>query len=100
MKGKAASNSRSSLQHQPTLLAANITGDEVVVVINKARPIPLASSSSSSPQAASTSAIQKVRRGDVRRAVVVRTRFPIRRADGRTIRFVAPVPLAHETNGV
>ena len=61
-------------------------GDEIVVVINRARPI---SQVTSGPSAAATSAsnIQKVRRGDLRRAVIVRTRFPLRRADGRNIKF-------------
>lgn len=54
-------------------------GDEIVVVIQKARPIS---------SAASTSATAvKVRRGDVRRAVVVRTKKEIIRPDGRKIRF-------------
>ncbi|KAJ9098176.1 hypothetical protein QFC21_004505 [Naganishia friedmannii] len=63
------------------------SGDEVVVVINKARPISQAANSPSSSAAASASNIQKVRRGDVRRAVVVRTRFPVGRSDGRNVRF-------------
>ncbi len=71
--------------HTPGDLA---TGDEMVVVINKARPIPISVSSPSSSQAASTSNIQKVRRGDVRRAVLVRTRYPLRRPDGRYVRSV------------
>ncbi|EIW72880.1 hypothetical protein TREMEDRAFT_67113 [Tremella mesenterica DSM 1558] len=56
-------------------------GDEIVCVINKARPIP--------PQSriAASSNIQKVRKGDVRRAVVVRTRKAERRPDGRYISF-------------
>jgi ribosomal protein L14 len=63
-------------------------GDEIVVVINRARPI---SQVTSGPSAAATSAsnIQKVRRGDLRRAVIVRTRFPLRRADGRNIKWVS-----------
>ncbi|KAI5452922.1 54S ribosomal protein L38, mitochondrial [Naganishia albida] len=62
-------------------------GDEIVVVINKARPISQAANSPSSSAAASASNIQKVRRGDVRRAVIVRTRFPVGRPDGRNVRF-------------
>ena len=54
-------------------------GDEIVVVVQQARPISAAA-------LASSTAI-KVRRGDVRRAVVVRTRKPVRRPDGRWIRF-------------
>ncbi|GAA5851802.1 hypothetical protein JCM8547_000058 [Rhodosporidiobolus lusitaniae] len=59
-------------------------GDEIVVVIKRARPNPL-SSHSSSQQSSSTA--PKVRRGDVRRAVVVRTKYPTRRPDGRYVRF-------------
>lgn len=54
-------------------------GDEIVCVVKKARPISAASQ-------ASVNAV-KVRRGDVRRAVIVRTRKPVRRPDGRIIRF-------------
>ncbi|KAJ7147334.1 ribosomal protein L14b/L23e [Mycena filopes] len=54
-------------------------GDEIVVVIQRARPVTAAS-------AASVTAV-KVRRGDVRRAVIVRTRKAVRRPDGRMIRF-------------
>lgn len=54
-------------------------GDEIVVVIQQARPI-------SATAMASTTAL-KVRRGDVRRAVVVRTKKEDRRPDGRYIRF-------------
>lgn len=54
-------------------------GDEIVCVVKKARPISAASQ-------ASVNAV-KVRQGDVRRAVIVRTRKPVRRPDGRIIRF-------------
>ncbi|KAJ1032625.1 hypothetical protein NDA16_000648 [Ustilago loliicola] len=53
-------------------------GDEIVVVVQKARPI------SNVPGQAST---QKVRRGDVRHAVIVRTKKEMTRPDGRVIRF-------------
>ena len=52
-----------------------------MVVIKRARPI------SSAPSASLASQATKVRRGDVRRAVVVRTKYPTRRPDGRYIRF-------------
>jgi ribosomal protein L14 len=45
----------------------------------RARPI------SAATQASATAV--KVRRGDVRRAVIVRTRKPVRRPDGRFVRF-------------
>ncbi|KAI0259989.1 mitochondrial 60s ribosomal protein l38 [Gloeopeniophorella convolvens] len=54
-------------------------GDEIVCVVKRARPI--------SPGAQAASNILKVRRGDVRRAVIVRTSKPVRRPDGRWIRF-------------
>lgn len=54
-------------------------GDEIVCVVKRARPI-------SATAQASVTAI-KVRRGDVRRAVIVRSRKPVRRPDGRMIRF-------------
>ena len=50
-----------------------------MVVVQKARPV-------SSATQASVNAV-KVRRGDVRRAVIVRTRKPVRRPDGSFIRF-------------
>ena len=56
----------------------NSTGDEIVVVVQKARPI------SNAPGQANT---QKVRRGDVRHAVIVRTKKEMTRPDGRVIRF-------------
>lgn len=54
-------------------------GDEIVVVVKKARPISAAAQ-------ASVNAV-KIRRGDVRRAVIVRTRKAVRRPDGTTVRF-------------
>lgn len=51
-----------------------------MVVVKKARPIPTTA-------AAGSAAANKVRRGDVRRAVVVRTKKETRRPDGRWIRF-------------
>ncbi|KAJ2479900.1 54S ribosomal protein L38, mitochondrial [Coemansia sp. RSA 2320] len=54
-------------------------GDEIVVAVKKARPV------SESMSAAMSAA--KIRKGDVRRAVVVRTKKEIRRPDGRYVRF-------------
>lgn len=51
------------------------------MVIKRARPISTATTASAASNA------QKVRRGDVRRAVVVRTKYPTRRPDGRYVRF-------------
>ncbi|TFK99262.1 ribosomal protein L14b/L23e [Pterulicium gracile] len=54
-------------------------GDEIVCVVKRARPVPAT--------AQNTAAAAKVKRGDVRRAVIVRARKQIRRPDGRFIRF-------------
>lgn len=54
-------------------------GDEIVCVVKRARPVSAAAQ-------ASVTAV-KVRKGDVRRAVIVRTRKAVRRPDGRIIRF-------------
>ncbi|KIM82794.1 hypothetical protein PILCRDRAFT_820080 [Piloderma croceum F 1598] len=54
-------------------------GDEIVCVVKSARPVTAA--------AAASAVAVKVRRGDVRRAVIVRTRKAVRRPDGRLIRF-------------
>ncbi|KAF5392681.1 hypothetical protein D9757_000910 [Collybiopsis confluens] len=54
-------------------------GDEIVCVVKDARPISAAAQ-------ASLTAV-KVRRGDVRRAVIVRTKKPVARPDGRIVRF-------------
>ncbi|KAI9604557.1 hypothetical protein KEM48_000676 [Puccinia striiformis f. sp. tritici PST-130] len=61
-------------------------GDEIVCVIKRARPIP---QNSSGPSSSSSQFIglEQVRRGDIRRAVIVRTKKETNRADGRSIRF-------------
>ncbi|GAA5877574.1 hypothetical protein JCM3774_006122 [Rhodotorula dairenensis] len=58
-------------------------GDEIVVVIKRARPQPQTSQQSSG----AAGGAPKVRKGDVRHAVVVRTKYPTRRPDGRYVRF-------------
>jgi ribosomal protein L14 len=55
-------------------------GDKIVVVVKKAKPIPQNLTGQSS-------AAQRVRKGDIRHAVVVRTRQATTRPDGSTIRF-------------
>ena len=55
-------------------------GDLIVVVVKKARP-------TNEGNAPSGGLAQKVRKGDVRHAVVVRTKKETRRPDGRYIRF-------------
>lgn len=59
-------------------------GDEIVCVVLRARPIAAVVSG---PTSTAPSAALKVKRGDVRRAVVVRTRKTVMRPDGRSIRF-------------
>jgi len=54
-------------------------GDEIVCVVKRARPVSAAAQASS--------VAVKVRKGDVRRAVIVRTKKAVRRPDGRLIRF-------------
>jgi len=57
-------------------------GDEIVIAVKKVRP---PGTQSNAHQSASSSA--KLKKGDVRRAVVVRCRAPVQRPDGSTIRF-------------
>ncbi|KAI9260134.1 50S ribosomal protein L14 [Sporodiniella umbellata] len=55
-------------------------GEEIVCVVKRARPI--------NPSIAGTqAATQKVKKGDVRHALIVRTKKEMARPDGRTIRF-------------
>ncbi|WFD30034.1 54S ribosomal protein L38, mitochondrial [Malassezia sp. CBS 17886] len=56
-------------------------GDEVVVVVQKARPIP----TNQIPGGSANTL--KVRRGDVRHAVIVRTKKEYQRPDGRVVKF-------------
>lgn len=58
-------------------------GDEIVCVVQKARPIP----ATVSPSSSTLTTGLKVKRGDVQRAVLVRTRKPVMRPDGRWVRF-------------
>lgn len=55
-------------------------GDEITVVVQKARPIATGT-------AVGAAAATKVRRGDVRRALVVRTKKGVTRPDGTVVRF-------------
>ena len=54
-------------------------GDEIVCVVQKARTMGI--------QVGNQQAVQKVKRGDIRHALVVRTKKEVRRPDGRYIRF-------------
>ncbi|CAN6671871.1 large ribosomal subunit protein uL14m [Trichomonascus vanleenenianus] len=54
-------------------------GDKIVVVVQKAKPVP--------PNLTGQAATQRVRKGDIRNAVVVRTKYPTMRPDGTQIRF-------------
>ncbi|EPE05892.1 50s ribosomal protein l14 [Ophiostoma piceae UAMH 11346] len=77
-------------------------GDRIVVVVQKQR-------SASDSGMVGLSAASKVKRGDVRQAVIVRTRYPTRRKDGSVIRFddnacvlinKAGDPIGSRVNGV
>jgi ribosomal protein L14 len=65
-------------------------GDEIVCIVKRARPIASGPSTGSGGGASGAQAVSnalKVRRGDVRRAVIVRSRKSVRRPDGRLVRF-------------
>lgn len=62
------------LRHGPRNFAK--VGDEITVVVKKARALDAENAQSS-----------KVKRRDICRAIVVRTKAPFRRADGSIIRF-------------
>ncbi|OMJ11847.1 54S ribosomal protein L38, mitochondrial [Smittium culicis] len=53
------------------------TGDEIVVSVKNARPIA----------DGTTVSANRIKKGDVRRALIVRTKKEIRRPDGRFVRF-------------
>ncbi len=54
-------------------------GDKIVVVVQDAKPL--------TSQITGAVAANRVKRGDICRAVVVRTRSPIQRPDGTVVRF-------------
>ena len=54
-------------------------GDEIVCVVKRARPIPAS--------ALLSSTAVRIKRGDVRRALIVRTKKSFARPDGRIVRF-------------
>ena len=62
-------------------------GDEIVCIVKRARPINPGPGTGAGSGAQAVSNALKVRRGDVRRAVIVRSRKPVRRPDGRLVRF-------------
>lgn len=55
-------------------------GDRIVCVVQQQR-------SATGEGMASASAANKVKRGDIRHAVIVRTRYPVQRSDGTVVRF-------------
>lgn len=65
------------LRHGPRNFAK--VGDEITVVVKQAKPL--------STEITGQSANNRVKRRDICRAVVVRTKAPFRRPDGSTIRF-------------
>ncbi|KAI9791094.1 MAG: hypothetical protein M1816_004325 [Peltula sp. TS41687] len=60
-------------------------GDRIVVVVQKQRSFGL--DTTNNPGAASTVAANKVRRGDIRHAVIVRTAKKYQRPDGSVVKF-------------
>ncbi|KAH8918194.1 mitochondrial 54S ribosomal protein YmL38/YmL34 [Atractiella rhizophila] len=56
-------------------------GDEIVAVVKRARPAPASTALSSAASA------PKLKRGDVRHAIIVRTKYETKRADGSSIRW-------------
>jgi ribosomal protein L14 len=62
-------------------------GDEIVCIVKRARPISSGPGTGSGAGTQAVSNALKVRRGDVRRAVIVRCRKSVRRPDGRLVRF-------------
>lgn len=70
------------MSNSSKLLTVNLLillGDEIVCVVKRARPI--------NPNLGGQAAAQKVKKGDVRHALVVRTKKEMARPDGRYIRF-------------
>lgn len=59
------------------------SGDRIIVVVQKART----AGENSPAGATSIAAATKVRRGDIRHAVVVRTKKKLQRKDGMVVRF-------------
>jgi ribosomal protein L14 len=60
-------------------------GDTFVCVVQKARPIP--QNAAGAPTSGSTLTSLKMKRGDVQRAVLVRSKKAVMRPDGRWVRF-------------
>ncbi|MCJ1417458.1 hypothetical protein MMC32_003802 [Xylographa parallela] len=60
-------------------------GDRIIVVVQKQRNFGEGSGPGGS--SASTAAANKVRRGDIRHAIVVRTKKKLQRKDGMVVRF-------------
>jgi ribosomal protein L14 len=59
-------------------------GDKIVVVVQKQRNLTVDDKPGG---AASVSAANKVRRGDIRHAIIVRTKKKYQRPDGSVVRF-------------
>lgn len=65
------------LRHKPKNFAK--VGDEITVVVKQARPL--------NAEITGQSANNRVKRRDICRAIVVRTKAPFRRPDGTVVRF-------------
>jgi large subunit ribosomal protein L14 len=62
-------------------LTRPLPGDRIVVVVQQQR------SASSEGMGAAAAGGNKVKRGDIRHAIVVRTKYPVGRRDGSYIKF-------------
>lgn len=66
----------------PPCCANNSPGDRIIVVVQKSR-----SMGDSGPGGTSAAAANKVRRGDIRHAIIVRCAKKVQRKDGMVVRF-------------
>jgi len=83
-EGKARKNrSAGSVLTLQNVRLSNYTGDRIIVVVQKQRSF----GAESGPGSSGLSITNKVRRGDIRHAVVVRAKKEVQRKDGSLIRF-------------
>ena len=73
-----------TLAQDPSLMETDVPGDRIVVVVQKQRSFGPESGPGSG---VATSAANKVRRGDIRHAVIVRAAKKYQRPDGSVIKF-------------
>jgi ribosomal protein L14 len=73
-----------NIEHEKEQTLMDSIGDRIIVVVQKQRNFGPESGPGAS---VSTSAANKVRRGDIRHAVVVRTKKKLQRPDGSVVKF-------------